>query len=190
LKPEAGIGLTEAEVVAAVIANWIKLSRTQIADVPGLQTTINDRLMYSVMRRLQNQVLSGDGTGENLTGILNTTGIGEIPFSATPPLTDLALDGIVGVLVADAVPDAVAVNPVDWGTMLRAREGANTGQRLDGSGAFGTPPVTMWGLPAVPTTGLPQGEARAASRRAAACSCARPCPSGSQRQTTTFAVTA
>ena len=42
--------------------------------------------------------------------------------------------------------------------MLKARETA-TGGRLDSSGAFGTPPVTMWGLPAVPSNALTQGQA-------------------------------
>jgi hypothetical protein len=66
LKPEGGIGLTEAEVVARVIANWIKFSRTQIADLPALQQTIQNTLMYSVLRRLEGQVLAGDGQGENI----------------------------------------------------------------------------------------------------------------------------
>ena len=159
VKPEGDITLTEAEVVAATIAVWKPVRKQQLADVPTLQQTITDRLTYSCLRRLENQVLAGDGVGENIQGILTTSGIGDIAFSGTVASSDLALDGIVATLIADHVPDAVAVHPTDYGTMLRAREGANTGARLDSPGAFGAQPVTLWGLPAVPSTALPQGDA-------------------------------
>ena len=42
-------------------------------------------------------------------GILATSGVGNIAFSGTVQLTDLALDGIVATMVSDAVPDAVAL---------------------------------------------------------------------------------
>ena len=38
--------------------------------------------------------------------------------------------------------------------MLKAREGANSGQRLDSAGAFGGVPATVWGLPAIPSTAI------------------------------------
>ena len=157
LKPEAGIDLTEAEVVAATIAVWIKAQRQQLADVSDLQRTLSDRLMYLVMRRLQDQVIAGDGTGENLLGITKTNGIGAVPFAAGA-LTDLVLDGIVGTLVSDATPDAVVVNPVDYSAMLKAKT-SGSGDRLDSAGAFGTVPVTMWGLPAIPSNAIAQGTA-------------------------------
>jgi HK97 family phage major capsid protein len=159
VKPEGDITLTEAEVVAATIAVWKKLRRQQLADVPALQQVISDRLTYSCLRRLENQVLAGDGAGENIQGILTTTGIADIAFSGTVALADLPLDGIVSVMLADAQPDAVAVHPTDWATMLKAREGANSGQRLDSGGAFGSSPAQLWGLPAVPSTALTQGQA-------------------------------
>jgi hypothetical protein len=68
--------------------------------------------------------------------------IGEVVFDAGVPLTDLALDGIVGTLVAEAEPDAVAINPTDWGQMLRARA-EGSGQRLDSGGAFAAQPLQL-----------------------------------------------
>jgi hypothetical protein len=159
VKPEGQVTLTEKEAVAATIAVWQRMRRQQLADVPSLQQTITDRLTYGCLRRLENQVLAGDGQGENIEGILTMTGIGDIAFSGTVALSDLALDGIVATLLADHEPDAVAINPVDYGAMLKAREGANTGARLDSPGAFGAQPLTLWGLPVVPSTALPQGDA-------------------------------
>ena len=103
-------------------------------------------------------MLAGDGQGENLPGITKTSGIGDVAFSASEALTDLTLDGIVDVLVSDATPDAVAVNPVDLGAMLKAKTGTD-GERLDSGGAFAATPTTLWGLPAVPSNAIAQGTA-------------------------------
>jgi capsid protein len=159
VKPEGQITLTEAEVTAATIAVWQRMRRQQLADVPSLADTITSRLTYGCLRRLENQVLAGDGVGENILGILATSGIGDVPFAAAVALSDLALDGIVAALLSEHQPDAVAINPLDYGAMLKAREGANAGARLDSAGAFGAQPATLWGLPAVPSTALTQGEA-------------------------------
>lgn len=99
-------------MVAKTIAAWKKLRRQQLADVPALAQTINSRLFYSVNRRLENQILAGDGTGANLLGLLHTTGIADVAYV-----------------------------------------------RLDSDGSFGSPPTTMWGLPLIVSTVMPQGKA-------------------------------
>jgi hypothetical protein len=143
VKPEGDIGLVDAEAVARVIASWKKLSRPTVADVPELQAVVQNRLIYGVMRRLEEQVLAGNGVGENIKGILATAGIGDVAFDGAVPLSDLPLDGMVDVLMADAVPDAVAVNPVDWAAMLKDTD--DTGARRDSGGAFATPATSLLG---------------------------------------------
>jgi len=156
VKPQATLTLTEAEVVAATIASWIKLKRQQLDDVPALATTVNQRLTYSVLRRLEDQVLAGDGLGENILGILGHP-IGDVPFVAGS-LTDLTLDGITAVLNAEAQPNGVVMNPTDVATMLKATA-TGSGERLDSSGAFAPTAGTIWDLPRVTSTVMPQGQA-------------------------------
>jgi len=159
IKPEAQVQLEDAEATAETIAHWLKLPRAALADAAGLDQILRVRLTYGVMRRLEDQIVGGDGTGENLQGILASTGVGEIQFDAAEALTDLALDGIVATLLSDAEPDAVVVNPLDWAAMLKARTDGGTGQRLDSDGAFATPPDRLWGLPAIPSKAIPEGQA-------------------------------
>lgn len=158
VKPEADTELTDAQVVAVTIAHFTKLKRQQLSDVPALATLIQNRLTYGVLRRVENQVIAGDGVGENMLGILATPGIGDVAFAAGEALTDLSLDGIVNTIMADAVPNAVVVNPLDLAAMLKAKA-TGSGIRLDSDGAFATPPDQMWGLPAIPSKVLPQGQA-------------------------------
>jgi HK97 family phage major capsid protein len=111
-----------------------------------------------VLRRIENQILSGDGTGQNLRGILNTTGIASIAFNAGEPLSDLALDAITTVLVSDAVPDLAIFNPMDLASMMKAKA-AGSGERLDSQGAFAATASTLWDLPRVASTAIPVGTA-------------------------------
>ena len=157
LKPEGDIELTEAEVVAATIAVWKKLRRQELADVPSLAQTINDRLQYSCMRRLEDQVIGGDGTGENILGILNTPGISTIPFDAAAAASDLVLDGVTEVAENDSEPDAVVLEPSDLNAMLKAVT-QGSGERLDSDGAFSALPATLWGYPAIASNVVPAGQ--------------------------------
>lgn len=158
VKPQAEADFVDKEAVAKTVAHWVKGKRQQLADVPALQQTVERRLTYGVLRRVESQVLAGDGNGENLSGILDQAGIGGVPFVSANPLTDHALDGMVDVIVADSEPNGVILNPADWASMLKARATAN-GDRLDSPGAFAAQPSTIWGLPAIPSTVIPQGQA-------------------------------
>jgi HK97 family phage major capsid protein len=68
IKPEAGPDFTEAEVIAATIAVWSRMKRQQLADVPALESVIEDRLTYMVMRRLENQILAAMASGRTSPG--------------------------------------------------------------------------------------------------------------------------
>lgn len=158
LKPEADLVLDDAEVVTQVIAHWLKLNRPQISDVPSLAATAQTRLTYGVMLRLEDAVLAGDGVGQHILGILNVPGIQDVPFVAGGPLSDLTLDGIVAVELGFADANGVVLHPSDWAAMLK-QTATGSGERLDSDGAFGTPPVTVWGLPAVRSVAVPVGSA-------------------------------
>jgi Phage capsid family len=158
IKPSSSTTLTDAQCVAVTIASYQRLKRQQLNDIAGLATTVNSRLTYSVLRRLQTQVLVGDGVGGNMLGIINTTGIASVPFTAGEPLTDLSLDGITDVILSEANPTGIVVHPTDWSSILKAKA-TTSGVRLDSDGAFGTPPRELWGLPCVVTPAMAQGTA-------------------------------
>jgi len=156
VKPEADLTLDDEQVVAATIAHWSRLKRAQLADVPALATTVQTRLTSGVMRRLEKQLIAGNGIGANIKGILSHTGLGDIAYSAAGPLSDLTLDGLTATILADADPNGVVAHPSDVATMLKATA-AGSGQRLDSAGAFSTPPTELWGLPLVLSTAITQG---------------------------------
>ena len=156
VKPSSAIADTDAQVTARTIAHWAKSARQQLADVPALGQLVHDRLVYGVERRLENQILAGDGTGENLLGIINTSGIGA-PASVTGDTvnTDLVLNALGAVLASETEPNAVCLNPADLVKALKVKA-STSGVRLDSPGAFAAAlaNLTLWGLPVIPSTAI------------------------------------
>jgi HK97 family phage major capsid protein len=158
VSPQADQALTDAEARAVAIVHWLKLPRDVLDDVSGLATAVNSRLIYGVQRRFEAQILGGDGVGENIEGILNVSGIGSVTYDATKLESDQTLAGITTVTLSDAVPNGVVANPLDVQSML-VQKASGSGERLDGDGAFATPPTSMWGLPLIESKVIPQGQA-------------------------------
>ncbi len=159
VKPQGNVAFTDVVAVARTIAAWHKLARQQISDVPLLSTTIYSRLVYYVNRRLESEILAGDGQGEDLLGILNTTGIGA-PASVSGDTcnADLILNGIGAVVDSSATPTAVVMYPDDLNKMLK-NKASTSGLRLDSDGAFAQPMDTIWGVPIVTNLAMTPGTA-------------------------------
>jgi len=153
-KPEAGVTLTDATADAATIAHWKKILKQSLEDSAALRTIVDSHLRYGVLRRLEGQIIGGNGTAPNMRGIRATSGIQTQAFSANPIAT-LLLQAIAKVFIAEGEADGIVLNPADWVTALTEREGGATGAYLvHGGGAaadsqgFGTP--TLWGVPLLP----------------------------------------
>jgi len=150
LQPKPPLGLTTVDATAPVrtIPGYVKLARQALDDVAGLSTLINTLLPYEVRRRIESQILSGDGVGQNLKGILNTSGIGAPAFVAGDNTADAILRAVTVIILSDGDPNFVALNPITWQDLLLMREntgGPNTGGYLFGSPGMVTAP-TIWGL--------------------------------------------
>lgn len=157
-KPEAAWTPTDKTADAQTIAHWLKIRKQVLADFPALQSIIDARLRYGVERRLENQVLSGDGAGSNLRGILNTAGIGAVAYNAAELAADQVLSGITSILLADALADGIVMHPTDWATVLKKKADAagQDGHYYSGGPFQGTPQV-MWGIPLLASKAVPQG---------------------------------
>ena len=102
------------------------------------------------------QILTGDGVGENLTGILNTSGIHAQPF--TTDLLTTTRKALTQLQSKGVTPTAWALNPADAEAFDLLREGTGDGAFLLGGpgSAAGT---SLWTLPRVPSVAVPVGTA-------------------------------
>jgi HK97 family phage major capsid protein len=104
-----------------------------------------------VRARLDSELLNGNGTPPNLTGILNTAGI-QTQAKGTDPTPDAILKALDLIRVNSFYePDAIILHPNDLQAIRLLRS-------ADGIYLFGHPaqpgPGTIWGLPIVASTAL------------------------------------
>jgi hypothetical protein len=156
---ELGLDLSqEGEVRAVTIAAYKKLGRQEIADVAGLANIIESRLVYLISRRIESEIVNGDGVGDDMLGILNQTGIGAVAYDATKPASDLLLAGLTQVRLANGQPSAILLNPNTYASMLEAKA-TGSGERLDSGGAFESPADSIWGVKVIQSAIVGTGQA-------------------------------
>lgn len=159
LKPQSVLSYEKKTESIKTIAHWMAATKKSLADASRLQGLIDTRLRRGIADVVEDQVIAGDGTGENLTGILNTTGIQHQQRGAGPLVDDM-LRAITKLILANFRPSAHGIDPVDWEAIRLMRDesgGAGTGQYL-----FGPPSAagatTIWGVPTVVAPQFVQGQ--------------------------------
>jgi HK97 family phage major capsid protein len=117
LKSQASFDLVERQAVTQKITAFIKVSKEMISDLPFMQREINTELMELVALKLDSQILSGDGTGNNLVGILENA----IPWAvgsfagqvAIPNQLDVLRVAIAQIETALFQPNYIIMHPTD-----------------------------------------------------------------------------
>jgi HK97 family phage major capsid protein len=162
-KPQSSFTFVGEQAPVRTIAHWEAAHRNVLADEPQLRSIIDNELMYGLRLQEDAQILSGDGTGENLTGVLSTSGIQTYDWSdgATDPVADTKADAIrraaTLAFLAYYEPTGVVLHPNDWEDIELAKD--SNGQYLVAvSVALGGEP-RLWRIPVVETPAITEGTA-------------------------------
>lgn len=144
------------------IAAFWDMSDEMIEDLDFVVSEINQRGMYLLSMTEDAQLLNGDGTGTNLLGLLNRSGI-QTEAEAVAPDTaaDALFRAMTKVMTATGfAADGILINPADYQT-LRLGKDAN-GQYMGGgyfTGPYGNGGVQaqppLWGLNTIVTPSVP-----------------------------------
>lgn len=147
------------------IAGWIDLTDEFIEDLGFLKSEIDTRLIYLLGVIEEVQLLSGDGTGQNLLGIRNRSGV-QVQAAPTDAAdnADAVFQAMTKVSTATSLTaDALVIHPLDYQEFRLSKDG--NGQYFGGGyfqGQYGNGSVlenpNLWGLRTVVTTAATQGE--------------------------------
>jgi HK97 family phage major capsid protein len=155
-KPESGLAVARYSTPVRTIAHWIPVTKRALADAAQMVTLIDGFLEYGLEEELEDQMIAGDGSGENFEGLANVSGVQAQAWD-TNILTTLRKAKTKVQLVGRANPNGYVMNPADLETvdLLQDNEG-----RYYGSGPFsaGVAP-SLWGLPIVQSEAVPAGTA-------------------------------
>jgi HK97 family phage major capsid protein len=164
-KPGSDLNLTQVTENVKKLATTLKVSDEALEDISFLQSYINARLTLFVKLAEEDQLLNGSGSGANLTGLLNRSGLQTAQAKSTDSIPDAIYKEITKIRInAFVEPDGIVMHPTDWQS-VRLSKDAN-GQYYAGgpfTGAYGNGGMAtqnqLWGMPVVVTTALSQGTA-------------------------------
>jgi HK97 family phage major capsid protein len=169
-KPEGGITFTLVTETIRTLAVWIPATRRVIADAPSLRGHIDLYLRSELERALEDQVVSGDGIGNNMLGILNTSGVGTASAAAGENNLDVLRKAKRMVQVDGRTePNGCVLNPIDAEHMDTAKFGSGstvTGYISSGPSGVGNGPPAVWNMRVVVgDAGRKEPQSSATSRR-------------------------
>lgn len=163
-KPSSDIQLELIDTTAKVIAHFMKASRQVLDDAPMLQSMINSHLLYGLGFREEAQILYGDGTGQNLLGIIpqasEYSDAREADVLATRAegavinqIDRIRLAMLQSVL-AEYPATGIVLNPIDWAMIELLHDGMS---RYVIGQPQGAADMRLWRLPVVETPAITAG---------------------------------
>lgn len=157
-KPHSTFTFQGYQSAVRTIAHWEAAHRNVLADEPQLRSIIDNELLYGLRLQEDAQILSGTGTGEDLEGVLNTSGIQTYSWSS----------GVVGDNQADAVrraatlaflayyePTGVVMHPNDWEDIELTKN--DQGTYLMAVSIQQGAEARIWRLPVIDTPAIAEG---------------------------------
>lgn len=156
LKPQSDITFTMANAPVRTIAHWIKASKQIMADAPGLRSMIDGQLLYGLSLVEDQQLLLGDGTGQNLNGLMTQATAFAAPAGAATATTavDRLRLALLQATLALLPPSGIVLNNVDWANIELQKD--TTGRYIYGDPQGGTMVRRLWGLPVAPSFSMAQ----------------------------------
>jgi len=151
-KPSSDIKLDLETTSAKVIAHWMKASRQVLSDIAQLRSIIDQRLLYGLAYKEEAQLLNGDGTGQNLLGIIPQATAYAAPITLDSPTSiDAMRLAMLQAALAEYPATGHVMHPSDWAWIETLKD--TTGRYIIGNPQGSIAP-TLWGLPVVQTQAI------------------------------------
>jgi HK97 family phage major capsid protein len=150
-KPESALTYVNVTATVRTVAGWLPVTNRLLSDSPAIRGVINTQLLGDLEQKTEVGVLSGDGTGENLRGIIGAPNVQTFARGAFNEVDALFHARTLCRTGSQLAPTAVIMHPADYEQVRLLRENAASatlGQYLMGPpNALGIP--TVFGLPVV-----------------------------------------
>lgn len=151
-KPTSAYVWEQINAPVRVIAHLAKITRQAMDDAVQLQGEVDSEMRYGLGLAEETELLTGDGTGQHLTGLIpNATAFSApIVISGATMIDNLRL-GLLQAELALYSSDGIILNPADWAGIELTKTG-------DGAYVFANPMQMagprLWGQPVVSTPAM------------------------------------
>lgn len=159
-KPTSDVTFQAATDRVKKIAVWMPVTEEALADVPQMQGYIQELLRYDLKLEEENQILKGDGTGENLNGLMTQATVYDANLTkAGDTSIDIVRRGIYQVRKQSKLSaDGVVMSELDWMNIELQKDGEN---RYLFANLQGLVTPILWGRPVITSDSMDEGDADA-----------------------------
>ncbi len=158
-KPESDFEFGVISLNVGVIAHWIRASKQVLADMPALANYLETRMAYGVRFKLEYYVVNGhtpaQGQQKIFSGLLEPLNHQTVTEAASDTAIDVISKAKYEAAASYVLPDAVLLNPKDWGSIERIK--GEDGHYIFGAPGAAVQPV-LWGLPVIFAASMPEGK--------------------------------
>jgi len=161
-KPESALATVKVTTPVRTIAHWIPITKRAMSDAAQMLTLIDNFLLYGLEEEVEDQMIAGDGTGENLEGLANVSGVQTQAAVGSDLLATLRTAKTKVRIVGRSVPTGYVMHPTDVERLDLLTDNENryyfggpSGSSVSQTGAAGP----LWNLPVIESEAIPQGTA-------------------------------
>jgi len=153
-KPESALTFAGATDAVRKIAHWLPVTEEMLEDVPAIRSYIDARLRNGVQLEEEDQLLNGDGTAPNISGVLDRVGLAApVARAANESNADANFRQIMTIYSTSfLMPDGIVMNPADWASTVLTK--GPQGQYLTAGPFAPIQTAQMWGLPVAVTPAI------------------------------------
>ena len=117
-KNQFDLDLQEVESPAQYVAGYIRISRKMLDDIAGMTTFLQSRLLELLLRSEDTQLISGNGTSPNLSGITDSGNYTAASTSETAEAMML-IDAISQLEGYDREANGILLHPTDYWNLAK-----------------------------------------------------------------------
>lgn len=156
-KPQSNVTFDSVTDMIKKIAVWMPVTDEALDDVPQLYSYIQELLRYDLKLAEEGQILKGDGSGNNLNGLMTQASAFDAALSKTG---DTAIDTIRRAIYqvrkqSKRGADAVVMTELDWMNIELQKDGEN---RYLFANLQGLVMPVLWGRPVVASDSMDEGD--------------------------------
>jgi len=157
-KPTSNVTFESATDRVKKIAVWMPVTEEALSDVPQMQGYIQELLRYDLKLEEENQILKGDGTGENLNGLMTQATVYDATLTKSGDTSiDIVRRGIYQVRKQSKLSaDGVVMSELDWMNIELQKDGEN---RYLFANLQGLVTPILWGRPVITSDSMDEGDA-------------------------------
>lgn len=154
LKPESEMTVEDKTFDIHTIAHLLRIHKNILADAPALRSIIDEKMLRGLDEVIEQQLIKGDGTGNNIDGLLKNAKV-FTRYNAGDTKLDVLRRSLTDLRAFNFRPDAYVLNPFDWEDIELLK---GTDARYVWASVVEGGQPRVWRTPVVDTQAIDEGE--------------------------------